>query len=382
MGYLNNQEKYRDAQPIGSLMYSPLETVFRDTMLREGRTVTAYTSGNEFQAFMRRNDDGNNFEDRITLFYGINAPVIQGSLISYGNKIYILVNRETEENNCYYKSSGLACNGMITLNDATIIGIPCYAYNMNNALVDENQILSVIDGNMEFITESNSLSRQLKIGNTFNEFGRTFKIDNIYYKDGILHLVTEVAADEKPTEHLNIIIDGLTQESYNIGDTAQLTASLYINNSIITGTVTWESTNPTVATIDGTGKVSFVSNGSVAFKAYWVEKNEKNTTNTVGVGVTNTYTVSISGKTNIKVGFSRTLTATLTDKSGNEVTGTWEFTVDFVYPQYVTKTVENNTIQVFVEDIDEVYGEIITVIATETTHNVSASHELRVEGLF
>ena len=64
-----------------NLMYTPLETIFQATMEREGRTVTAYTSGNQFQAFMRRNDDGNNYEDRITLFYSVNAPIIQGSLI-------------------------------------------------------------------------------------------------------------------------------------------------------------------------------------------------------------------------------------------------------------------------------------------------------------
>ena len=68
------------------LMYTPLESVFASTMEREGRVVTAYTSGEEFQAFMRRNDDGNNTEDRITLYYAINAPVEQGNLISYGNK--------------------------------------------------------------------------------------------------------------------------------------------------------------------------------------------------------------------------------------------------------------------------------------------------------
>lgn len=379
MGYINNQDKYRYAQPVGSLMYTPLETVFNDTMLREGRTVTAYTSGNEFQAFMRRNDDGNNFEDRITLYYSITAPVIQGSLVSYGNKIYILVNRETEENNCYYKSSGLACNGMITLNDGMVVGVPCYAYNMNNALVDENQVISVLDGNMEFLTESNSLSRQIKIGDTFNEFGRTFKVDNIYYKDGILHLVTEVAADEKPIEHLNIIIDGLTEEYYNIGDTAQLTATLYINNIITTGTVTWESTNTSVATIDGTGLVTFIANGSVAFKAYWVEKNTQNTTNTVGVGTTDVYTVSISGRTTITPGFSRTLTAVLMDKNGNEVTGNWEFTIDFAYPKYLTTTIENNQIILEVEDVDDVYGETITVTVNEINHNVFASHELLVQ---
>lgn len=367
-----------------NLMYSPLETVFEATMQREGRTVTAYTSGNEFQAFMRRNDDGNNFEDRITLFYSVTAPVIQGSLVSYGNKIYILVNRETEENNCYYKSSGLACNGLITLNNGNVIGVPCYAYNMNGSLIDENQIISVIDGNMEFLTESNSLSRQIKIGNTFNEFGRTFKVDNIYYKDGILHLVTEVTVDETPTEHLNIIIDGLSDEiTYNIGNSVQLTATLYINNVITTGTITWESTNTSVATIDGTGLVTFIANGAVAFKAYWVEKDTQNTTNTVGVGITDIYTVSISGGgLPIKMGFARTYTAILKDKKGNEITGTWEWSFEFAYPNTVSFTPNGNEVDVNIDETDDNYGEIITIIAHETVHDISASIEVEVTSLW
>lgn len=265
-----------------NLMYTPLETIFQATMEREGRTVTAYTSGNQFQAFMRRNDDGNNYEDRITLFYSVNAPIIQGSLISYGNKIYILVNRETEENHCYYKSSALACNGMITLNDGSIVGIPCYGSSMKDGLIEQNNVISMIDGNMEFITESNSLSRKLDIGNTFNEFGRTWKIDNIYYKDGILHIIAEVYANEKP------------------------------------------------------------------------EKN-------------------------LRIEYTRTLSATVTDKNGIEVDGTWEFEVNFEYPDAVNYTITGNKIKLSMkEEKDEYIGKIITVTATDTTHEVSATMEVEV----
>lgn len=363
-------------------MYNPLETVFESTMERESKTVTAYTSGSEFKAFMRRNDDGNNFEDRITLYYPTTAPVIQGSIVAYGKKLYILVNRETEENDCYYKSSGLACNGIISLNDGMVVGVPCYAYNMNGSVVEENQIISVIDGNMEFITESNSLSRQIKIGDKFNEFGRTFEVNNIYYKDGILHLVTEVTTDEKPVNYYNIIIDGLSDgKIYNVGDSVQLTATLYINNTFTTGTVTWESTNTSVATIDRNGLVSFIGNGTVAFKAYWVEKDTQNTTNTIRVGVTEVFTVSISGRTTITVGFNRTYTATLIDSSGNEQAGTWEWSYEFAYPDTVTFTPNENKLTVKVEETDDVYGEIMTIIAHETIHDVSASIEAEVIGL-
>lgn len=91
-------------------------------------------------------------------------------------------------------------------------------------------MLSLINGTMEFITESNSLSGQIQIDDTFHEFGRTYKVNNIYYKDGILHVIAKAATNEKPTGHLKILIDG-------------------------------------------TGKVIFLSDGSVSIKAYWAEKD-------------------------------------------------------------------------------------------------------------
>lgn len=366
-----------------NLMYSPLETIFEATMEREGRTVTAYTSGSQFQAFMRRNDDGNNYEDRITLFYSVTAPIIQGSLVSYGNKIYILVNRETEENHCYYKSSALACNGMITLNDGTVIGVPCYGSSMKNGLVEQNSVMAMIDGNMEFITESNSLSRNIKIGSTFNEFGRTWKIDNIYYKDGILHIVTEVSANEAPYEKYEIFIDGLTQDIYDIGDTIQLSATPYFNNVVTTGTFTWESTNTDVATIDGEGLVTFVGNGTTNFKVYWVEKNVEEMSNTVGVGITEFFTVSIEGRTSLTMTYRRTYTAKLKDMSGNVQDGaTWEWSFDFMDKDSVSFIPYQDKVQITVDDNDNFIGEILTVTVRETTKDISASIDVEIESLW
>lgn len=369
------------------LMYSPLESVFQSTMQREGHTITAYTSGAEFQAFMRRNDDNNNVEDRIILYYDITAPVIQGNIISYGRKLYILVNRETEENDCYYKSSGLACNGVINLNNGNVGNIPCYAFDMKNGLVEQNNIMAVIDGNMEFITESNSLSRQIKIGDTFNEFGRTWKIDNIYYKDGILHLVTEVTTNEKPIEKLEIVIDGLTNTSYSVGDNAKLEATPYLNGAITSGTISWTSSNNATATIDGEGNVSFLSEGNVYFTAYWSEKDYSKKTSTVTVGngsiepPVGDYIATISGRNELRLGMPRTYTVTFTDGSGNEVTDvpfSWNVVSDFT----VEQVVDGNSIELLVDNEDVVYESFLLQILKEDNTTIYTELEITVIDIF
>lgn len=181
---------------MDNLMYTPLENIFKATMEREGKTVVAVTSGSEFQAFFRRCDDGQSAEDRITIYYDVDAPIEQGSLISYGRKTYILMNKETEENTCYYKSYGIACNGILNSNNGTVRNVPVYGYDLQNGIAYSGQVVTVISGNMEFITENNEMTKQLDINNTFNVYGRTFKIDNIYYKDGMTHIVTQVTLNE------------------------------------------------------------------------------------------------------------------------------------------------------------------------------------------
>lgn len=187
---------------MGNMMYTPLENVFAATMEREGKTVTAWSSGKSFQAFFRRCDDGQSTEDRVTVYYGVDAPVEQGSLIQYGRKIYILMNKETEENTCYYKSYGIATNGLLNTNNRTIKDTPFYGYDMKDGLAYAGDVFSVINGNMEFITEITDAVKRLKINDTFNTYGRTFQVDNVYLKDGLFHIIAKVTVNKEPEPEL------------------------------------------------------------------------------------------------------------------------------------------------------------------------------------
>ena len=183
---------------MSDLMYTPLENVFADTLAREGKSITAVISGKTFTAFFRRCDDGQSTEDRIMLYYGVGAPVEQGSLIQYGKKTYVLVNKETEENTCYFKSFAIACNGILNTNNRTVKNVPVYGYDLKNGLTSVNNTISIVNGNMEFVTEITDTVKVLAIDDTFNIYGRTFKVDNIYQKDGLFHIIAEVYANVNP----------------------------------------------------------------------------------------------------------------------------------------------------------------------------------------
>lgn len=180
---------------MSDLMYTPLENVFADTLAREGKSITAVISGKTFTAFFRRCDDGQSTEDRIMLYYEVDAPVNQGSLIQYGKKTYVLVNKETEENTCYYKSFAIACNGILNTNNRTVKNVPVYGYDLKNGLTSVNNTISIVNGNMEFVSEITDTVKVLAIDDTFNIYGRrneatteaeiqelTEEIDNLFLK--------------------------------------------------------------------------------------------------------------------------------------------------------------------------------------------------------
>nr|UWI13942.1 MAG: hypothetical protein [Bacteriophage sp.] len=370
------------AQPVGKLMYTPLETVFRDTLAREGKTVTAYTSNKEFQAFFRKNNDENNIEDRIFLFYDTLAPVDQGNLIKSGRKTYLILNRETEENSCYYRSSAIACNGMITLNDHTIEGIPCYAASVKNANGTTGQVITMINGNMEFLTEDNLKSRKLDINNTFNEFGRTWQIKNLYYKDGMAHILAEVTGKEVPKENLDIKIEGV-KLYVHVGDAAKYSATAYLNQSIAeTATIEWKSSNEEVATIDREGTVLFKSPGTVYFTAKWIEKNFAVNTEQVTIEeMESTNSITITGSEKIPIGSNRTYILKYF-KNGVEESGTWKYEVLSKYIEFITHNISANKVKISISpDLEKIGGQI-TLNVTEMTSGLTKSKIMTISSLF
>lgn len=333
------------------------QTQFERTMKREGRIVTTYTGGTEFRAFFRTRDEHENQRETIIMYYDVTAPVRPGTLVMVGYGVFLALNRETTENDIYYKSVMVKCNGVFNENTGIVHNVPFYCSNMKSSVSVGNNVISMLNGNIELITEENSLSKQIDICQTFNEFGRTFRVTNKYIMDGIVHLIAEVEADRKADFVYTIQIDGLLNSSVPVNSVIQLEATPYVNDNPTTGaTLEWKSSDNSIATVDGTGKISGISEGEAQITIVWVEKN---VSETINITVVNdyvpefTYKCDISGRTDLKNGYKRTYTVTFTDKDGNnvdwqEIKYQWNVSADFV----VTQTISENKITVSVDNED------------------------------
>lgn len=264
-------------------MYNPLDSIFSQTLRRESKTVTATDSGETFQCFFRKNSDTTETRDTMIMYYPVSAPVAVGTLLTFSGNYYLTLNKETAENEVYYKSAVIRTNGTISTQSLSCIGLPIYADDANNTTVTQGTYLTIIDGNIEVLAPDNDLSRALEVNDIFNEYGRTWEVSNIYYVDGIAHIMLEVTADTEISYEYELELGELS--SYNVapGDTDTLTATATCNGTTMSAALIYDSSDEDVATIDESGNIEYLADGEVYFIVTWADGGISSTTAAVTV---------------------------------------------------------------------------------------------------
>lgn len=258
--------------------------MFRKSMEREHKTVTVLYSGETFDCFFRKSNDNTNQKDTMIMYYYADAPVNVGTLISFRGKTFLVLNKETTENDIYCKSAIIKTTGRINTHSLSVLDLPVYSESINNANASVTTHITVIDGNVDLLTEDNEISRQLKVNDLFNEFGRTWKISNLFYIDGICQIVVKVNEDITPVYNYHLEISSFAALNVAPEDTDTIQATAYINDTEITNaTLIYSSSDTNVATIDSEGNISYIADGEVYFTVYWQEQDITERTSTVTV---------------------------------------------------------------------------------------------------
>lgn len=371
------------------LMYSPLESLFEATMEREGKILTTYSGGMEFRAFFRIRNDNENQRETIIIYYDVTAPVHSGTIVVIGDSLYLALNRETVENDVYYKSTLVKCNGVFNDNEGRIFNIPFYSGNLKSSVSVGNNVVAMLNGNIEMITEENPLSKQISIDSTFNEFDRTFKVTNKYSIDGISHIIAEVYANTNPKFTYDVHIEGLVTPNVELNTTLQLTAIPYINDNVamINATFEWRCSDSSVATVDNTGNVTFISEGEVDIIVRWVEKNIE-TRSTVTVTDDENFekwTMEIQGREDLKIGYPRTYT--VITKLNNTETYLPDVQYEIINPStdiefgMVNFDSSNNTLKLQVEK-ETMIRETFTLRTYQAEKGIEAVLNIRITSLW
>ena len=307
-----------------------LQKTFNASLRRDSKIITVDSTEKQEEVMFRKNTDGNSDTDRSYIFYSKDTQIRQGNIITYNGKKYLVLNQETSENEVYLKSSIVATNGILNDNNKEYKNIPCYCNKgLTSSLLTENEVFTLLGGNVELLTEDNDASRSIKLSSRFMEFGGTYEVINKFYKDGIAHIYARRTTDEVVTTEYKVLYAGATSVSVSDG-TYQLVFKAYKDDvEDTTATFEYSSSDGTIATVDSNGLMTLTRDGEVTITAKWVEQDVSCDTTITITASTNptpviigTSEITYSGNPEIKNGArAKTFTAVFYDNDGNVVTG-------------------------------------------------------------
>ena len=303
-------------------MYDTVNSAFSDALKREGKVITAYSDNTPYNVIFRRNSDTNKLQNTITIFYSADSNVHAGQLLKYKDKIYLSINQESAENDTYLKSDLRQTNAVMNyISGSTEFNVPAYAYDVNDALAVSSNTISIVGGNIKLIAENSAITRALKINDCFYALGGYWKIDNLIYKDNVIYIYVE-----RESTSIIYTLSITSNDSYDRGTTAQFTAIAKAGDTVVTNAnIIWNSSDTSKATVDSSGNVTFLANGSVDISAAWQE-HSVSSTKSITVTEPPVYGLTIAGNDSYTTSDTPTLTATATinDTADTTATITWD----------------------------------------------------------
>lgn len=365
-----------------------LNRKFEQQLQRESTTVSDYFNDTiTCKMLFRRTNRGTNPQGKLHCYFKQTEPLGIGSVIVMKGQPYVIISdKDFDESNAVY--SAIAKKTNVTIN-----GIP---FVVDTATYGESQgsIFTQVDGDIIIYTGFNTITNKIKVNNHINAFGNSYQVSNRFVKENILYV--HLKQTTTIPDNYKIVYNGVTSFDLKESTTYQLSYTVTNNGNVVENpTITYSSSDETIATVDSNGLMTMLKEGSVDITAT-AYGDSCITTMTIANTSAPTYTISITSSTDtIKLGGSyKTLTCLFADKDGQDITATVianMTTSDFVWTCFIEGTeYTNNSLVTWREGAevnqkkiklgsnDSYTGKMITIKCT--VNGVTASKDLEMLG--
>ena len=349
---------------------------FNATMKRECITVSDYYDRTKtYDVFFRRSRRGSNPNGKVRIYFSQDTPIDIGTMFVLKGDTYVVTSRDGDESDVFYTSIAVKCdtsfNVLYSDTEHRYISIPFVTLS-DKFTLSNNSTISMISGAVVVYTGDNPYLREVQLNHGFYNYGGYYKLGNTFYNNGLAYWY--MTREAKPADKYVLSYNGVTSLDMADATTYQLSYTAIKNDTVIDSpTLTYVSSDNTIATVNDTGLMTLLKEGNVTITATWTD-GDKTTTCETTIAITNSSakpepTLTIKGSPDLKCCFERTYKAKYTDANGNDIssnyTSVWSITNATFNTRLLTQTVNGNQITLYFED-DNLLGETFTLNVVDT----------------
>ena len=261
---------------------------FNATMKRECITVNDYYDNTKtYNVFFRRNRRGSNSNGKVRIYFSQDTPISIGTMFVLKGDTYVVTSRDGDESDVFYTSIAVKCDTSFTVFSNTekrYVSIPFVTLSDKFTLTS-NSTVSMISGAVVVYTGDNSYSRDMEIDSAYYNYGGYYKVGNTFYNNGLAYVY--MTREAMPTEDKYVLTyTGVTSLDMKDATTYQLSYTATKNDTVVNNpTLTYVSSDNTIATVDSNGLMTLLKQGNVTITATWTDGN--NTTCETTIDITN-----------------------------------------------------------------------------------------------
>ena len=260
---------------------------FNATMKRECITVSDYYDRNKtYDVFFRRSRRGSNPNGKVRIYFSQDTPIDIGTMFVLKDDTYVVTSRDGDESDVFYTSIAVKCDTSFNVYSNTehkYVSIPFVTLS-DKFTLSSNSTISMVSGAVVIYTGDNSYSREVEINENYYNYGGYYKVRNTFYNNGLAYVY--MTREATPEDRYTLSYNGATSLDIKDATTYQLSYTAIKNDiPVDSPTLTYVSSDNTIATVDGNGLMTLLKEGNVTITATWTDGN--NTTCETTIAITN-----------------------------------------------------------------------------------------------